>query len=470
MWEKIKTQLIRFKYWIIFGVLGTGIALAAFTVPSENIEIPLPILEETKTESFGAVACKDDDTKTVLNKLSTCTFTKAELSNFKGEEIAKIVSSVARQAQGDYDIEIVSTEPIEGGIAVFVRAWTRGKSVNVYKSVDNKNVVDRTIPANTQIGFGVDGTIDIERIQIFISSTGKNKHLTHFVVPDLNGNIEIEYLDENGNPYIEKYREDPKENLLRDIANIIKVKQQKFDDSNIIAGKVGNTTSTFNPDADVESTSVDGFIQNEAGGSPSWADKRDDAVGSGGNDNQAQQDFAESSDGGGVVTMNRGILLFDVSAIADGENVDSSVVSWFSDGTTVSDADTTSVVVTSAENIASDTAVTTGDFNAYAALTPNDAQKFGSILLSNVSTSDGGQNDVTMDSDGVSFIQTAIDGDNIVRFMFRNSSDTDNSAPTGTNRVRAKYAENGNSNVHPKLVVEHSEAEAVVTSQIIITD
>ena len=42
MWNKIKTQLKRFKNWVIFTVLGVGVVLASGTLPDsvpENLKI-----------------------------------------------------------------------------------------------------------------------------------------------------------------------------------------------------------------------------------------------------------------------------------------------------------------------------------------------------------------------------------------------------------------------------------------------
>ena len=69
----------------------------------------------------------------------------SERADIKGREIAKI-DTVSRTKRGGYDIEIVSMKAIVGGVEVFARAW------------DAKG---------NQIGFGRDGTVDIERFRIF---------------------------------------------------------------------------------------------------------------------------------------------------------------------------------------------------------------------------------------------------------------------------------------------------------------
>src|SRR3990167_7351815 len=77
--------------------------------------------------------------------------TGKEKANIKGQEIAKQVVSVARtnvkSSGADFDIEVVETKAIEGGVEVFARAWT---------------------PDGKQVGFGKDGSVDLERF-VFIN-------------------------------------------------------------------------------------------------------------------------------------------------------------------------------------------------------------------------------------------------------------------------------------------------------------
>ena len=125
-------------------------------------------------------------------------------------------------------------ETIDGGVQVFARAWD----------------------ANGQIGFGSDGTVEIERF-IIINPP--------ILVPDENGDIERTTTDSlTGQTWTFTYREDPQEALLQSLEHIIEVKQQKFGDEKIVADKVGNTTTTIYPDAHPESTSVDGYAAFDA--------------------------------------------------------------------------------------------------------------------------------------------------------------------------------------------------------------
>jgi hypothetical protein len=101
----------------------------------------------------------------------------------KGEAIAK-VGALPKTKRADYAIEIVSTEPIKDGVQVLARAW-------------DKN--------GRQIGFGRDGTVDIERFIIMNPP---------ILVDDPNGDITKTYVSPDGVTHVRTLREDTKEALL----------------------------------------------------------------------------------------------------------------------------------------------------------------------------------------------------------------------------------------------------------------
>jgi len=146
------------------------------------------------------------------------------------------------------EIEIIEVNIIEGGVEVFARAWNE----------------------NGQIGFGKDGTVDIERFRIFNPPV---------LVADDNGNIERggEFLDsiQEDSPF-RYYREDAEEALLQSLEQTINT-ISKHGSSKIVSGKRGNTTTTFYPDASTESTSVDGYTtdDNSSTTARTWAQVHD---------------------------------------------------------------------------------------------------------------------------------------------------------------------------------------------------
>ena len=122
------------------------------------------------------------------------------------------------------EIEIVECNIIEGGIEVFARAWKNGE----------------------QIGFGTDGTVDIEHFCVLNPP---------ILVANTLGDVVINTTDKDGNGLVFRYIEDPGQALVDSIFDTIAVKQQIFGPQNIIPNKVGNTTTTVYPTGDANITS-----------------------------------------------------------------------------------------------------------------------------------------------------------------------------------------------------------------------
>ena len=130
----------------------------------------------------------------------------SERANIKAAEIAKI-GPIPRTEQGNYDIEIVSIDAIDGGVQVFARAW------------DEKG----------QIGFGKDGSVEIERFRIYNPP---------ILVDDPNGPIIREWQEkdlETGEMVTKQrtLREDPREAVLQVIEHNLSVMKNVHDDANI---------------------------------------------------------------------------------------------------------------------------------------------------------------------------------------------------------------------------------------------
>ena len=183
-------------------------------------------------ENIGAVLpCRDDTAKSIEQRIKDCPVPLSERASFKGHEIARQVSSVARTTRANYDIEIIETKAIPNGIEVLARAWDK----------------------NGQLGFGKDGTVDIERFIIINPPV---------LIPDPTGDIVRTYFDKNGLSVTRTFRESTKDALLETLDHIILVKKEKFDSSKIVQGKVGNTTTTVYPAAGAVSP-VDGNARRE---------------------------------------------------------------------------------------------------------------------------------------------------------------------------------------------------------------
>lgn len=105
----------------------------------------------------------------------------------------------------------------QSGIELFAKAWKGDK----------------------QLGFGKDGSVEIERFRIFNPP---------ILVDDPNGDIVREWTDEKtGELKQRKLREDPIEAIRQTVAHNVKIVGKE--NAQIVIGKIGNTTSTFYPDA-----------------------------------------------------------------------------------------------------------------------------------------------------------------------------------------------------------------------------
>lgn len=146
--------------------------------------------------------------------------TKEEKSTIKGCEIAKDLQKKVKLKRKDLkrkdlEIQIVEVNTIEGGVEVFARAWQDG----------------------SQIGFGKDGTVDIERFRIINPPV---------LVDDQNGDIVTYVGDEAlGVPVVERrLREDPEEALLQALESTINGLNNRHGSESIVPNKRGQTTTT----------------------------------------------------------------------------------------------------------------------------------------------------------------------------------------------------------------------------------
>jgi len=223
--------------------------------------------------------------KSIVNLLVNKT--ASEKSRIKSAEISKHdFKGVYDNAKYGVKIEIVgSPTPIEvngqHGIELFARAWQ----------------------GNQQLGFGADGTVEIERFRIFNPP---------ILVDDQNGDIIRKWTDTDGNLHQRKLREDQLQAIKETLAHTIK--QVGKDNNKIVVGKVGNTTSTFYPDAHPESTSHDAMMASYT--RSSWATAHDDTEAQYINDNYAGPDrFVYSGKDEASFKIVRFQTLFDTSPI-----------------------------------------------------------------------------------------------------------------------------------------------------------
>jgi Salmonella virulence plasmid 65kDa B protein len=226
----------------------------------------------------------------------------AERENIKGAAVAEI-GPIARAERANYDIEVVSMNAIQGGVEVFARAWD----------------------ADGQIGFGTDGTVDIERFRIFNPP---------ILVPDNEGDILQEWeVDQEDGTFLEQsrsLREDLQEALFQVLEHNLSVMENIHGEENIIEGKIGKTTSTF------YASTGDGHIESEISGF-NWDAAHDAAAGTQTKDAETFAVSGSYRTGGGFAGISRVFLPFDTSTLPDTDAVDSATVSVYP--TTVSNGD-----------------------------------------------------------------------------------------------------------------------------------
>ena len=295
---------------------------------------------------------------------------------------------------GDYDIEITDIRKVEVkgqiGVEIFARAWDK----------------------NGQIGFGKDGTVDIERFRFF----GGLEFMVSDGTEDEDGNI--------------NHKEDVEAKVLMELEHTISVKTEKSDDSRIVAGKIGKTTSTLYPSADANDGSV---VATDA----TWTTVRNASTGS--VDDMPSELTCQVSTG---YNITRPFVSWDTSVVGT-DTISSLIISMSGVGSSASDEDTTDTDIVAATP-ANPQVIAAGDFD-----------QVGSVALATLATANfTGTNETyyawsAMSQAGIDLVN----GSGFTTYAFRNSRDTDNSAPAGFNRVRMKSVNVGT--FKPKMVIEH---------------
>jgi hypothetical protein len=213
---------------------------------------------------------------------------------------------------------------------------------------------------------------------------------------------------------------------------------------------VALTTSTFYPDANPESTSVDGYVGYNV--SNNWSTTRDAPIGAYADHTSGDTWLCSASYNTRLQNyyIDRGFLLFDTSSIGSSDEVDSANLVIYSHVGVITDTDDFDIDIVSS-NPASNTAIVTGDYDKIGSTV------FASMSISSWDTDDGDQNTFSLNASGLSNINTT----GVSKFAVRCSGDTDDITPTGFNRVECYYADYGSNK--PKLVVVHSVATSIKT-------
>ena len=255
------------------------IAILTLTGCSQQLGKTLPVVELSTTEKIS----KDGIEKVLKDK------TTKEKIKIKSVELSKV--KLGKYTKDKLKIEIIGDiKEIEGGIELFAKAWKDGK----------------------QLGFGKDGTVEIERFRFFNPPV---------LVDDENGDIIREWTieDEDTKEIITKYRKlkyDPDEVIKQILKETILLVGK--DGKNIIVGKVGNTTSTF------YSTTDDGYVRSN---NYSWSTLRAGSGVIGSKTGESGDDF-HCSDWYSDIAVFRFHGVFETSALG-GDTIDSATLSTY---------------------------------------------------------------------------------------------------------------------------------------------
>ena len=393
-----------------FGLLWCMAVLLSVTFPAKAILAGQEGVDNVRLdEMYPTEICK-----LLTNK------TASEKAQIKSREIAK----------HDFKGEYINTQY---GVKVEIIGEVKEININEQSGIE---LFAKAWKENQQLGFGADGSVEIERFRIFNPP---------ILVDDPDGDIIKENVDIDGNTHVRKLREDPFEAIRQTVAHNVKIVGKE--NAQIVIGKIGNTTSTFYPDAHVESTSHDAMLYTSP--NASWDTVHNAANADGSLDNYAGPDrFVYSGKDGANFRIIRFQTLFDTSAIGS-DTVNSATASLYINLVNNGDNDGDDYIAVVSSNPAANTGATVGDYSLMGTTAYSNT-----IDLSSMSTGD--YVDWTINATGLAAINTS----GITKFGFREGHDIIDSAYAGgfdtVNSIVTYAAEASGTANDPKLVVVHS--------------
>lgn len=300
-----------------------------------------------------------------------------------------------------YEVEIVSVERVENGVELFVKAWDAG------------------LP----IGFGSDGTVEIERFRVLNPPTRVPTGATEPRVSE-DG---FEYL-------VPVYVEDVESARLRVIEDAIDTISTKQPGGvNIEEGKVGRTTTI------VYGSDTDGVVSKSDN---VWATAHG-AVSGTATTNETSRNVQPNDFATPTYYIDRSFFLFDTSAIPDTDEITAATLSVYA-GASGADANSFSWGLVGATP-ATDGTIVGGDYDDCGSTEMT-------ARYTEASVTDSAYKDMTLDADGLANLDAA----GWSQFCLRGSRDLDNSAPTGRNYRVWHFADSVGTTNDPKLTLEHA--------------
>lgn len=216
----------------------------------------------------------------------------------------------------------------------------------------------------------------------------------------------------------------------------------------------GGAETTFRPDPDPETSSVDGWVREFNNDSDTWADQRD-GPGNGFNDSEdtpAWVAINPDNTSPNFREIRRGILLFDTASLG-GDTIDAATFSIRGTGSNNPSGEVTMDINVYSSAPASNTALVAGDFDS-----------LGTTAFSTTITfagwSTSGFNDFVFNASG----RAAVDGSGVSKFGVRNAThdaaDSEPSHPSNRefNSLVGYAADRVGTANDPTLVVTHTAA------------
>ena len=217
----------------------------------------------------------------------------------------------------------------------------------------------------------------------------------------------------------------------------------------------GATTSLFYPDPSPESTTVDGTAYKGVGGAGDTFANIRAADGSGRQDDSAVDDMGRLLSTGTTDRyggLHRQFLLFDTSALGDGDTIDSGTMTLTSDATAIDNFGDDTVMTNTGSGPASNTTIAASDYQTMVGAVEQASNRIDVGAFANST------HVYTLNAAGITTVTAARDG--VSKFGGRVSSDQDNSEPTwtsdGQSTPRYYAAETSGTSSDPKLTVVHT--------------
>jgi len=234
---------------------------------------------------------------------------------------------------------------------------------------------------------------------------------------------------------------------------LTKILPKKFFEESPIYPVYTDTTTTFYPDADTESTSVDGFCRYDG---TSWDTVHDaTSANQGCNDSATYIDSqSRNTSTGDKVSIRRGLILFDTSSIPDNDTIDEVTVSLYNTLIEDEDNDGDDFVAIVSSSPEYNTSFSSGDYDQVGDSINGPTEMHDSsdrIDLGDMSTSS--YNDWSLNSTGISEISKI----GISKYGFREGHDIIDVIPASEkiNLARFSSADYSGTSQDPKLTVVH---------------